>query len=259
MNTGGKMAGSTILALAAVWLLCGGDPARGEKPGVTASGRKNLIKNGDFEKGSGGKPAGWQEPDGLTSFWVRDSGRRGKCIKINTDVRNSQFRAREDAMEKARSEKRRPPPPPRRLPTSSNKYETVGGNDGVHFGADPIPIQPGTHFLLEADVRVEGKASPKIWVKCYGTFKSRNLTRERVLWKKSLNCEGANREWKTFRMVFPRNTTIPSRVSKLRLYLYPYWPAAVYYFDNVKLVEITEEEVKEFSREHDLLEKSPAK
>ncbi len=219
------------------------------------AGGKNLIENGDFERGGRRGPAGWQLPDGLTSFWVNAPGRKGKCIKINTDVLVSQFRAREDEMEAAEKAGRKPPPPPRRLPTRPPKYDTVAGLDGVHFGCHPISIQPGKYFLLEADVRVEGTASPKIWVKGYGTVKSRNLTRERVLWKKSLNCEGASSEWKTFRMVFPRNTAIPEKVSKLRLYLYPFWPPAVYYFDNVRLVEITEEDVERFGREHDLLER----
>src|SRR5438874_747691 len=36
-----------------------------------AAGEKNLVANGDFEKGMG-TPVGWQTVDGLTSFWVKD-------------------------------------------------------------------------------------------------------------------------------------------------------------------------------------------
>jgi hypothetical protein len=232
-----------------------GGPARGGEP---ERARKNLISNGDFEAaGRGGGPAGWQRPDGLTSFWVAAPGRKGKCIKIDTDVLASQFRAREDEMDRAKAEGREPAPPPRRAPTTPPRYDTVAGLDGVHFGCDPIPFEPGKRYLLEVDVRVEGEASPKVWVKGFGEVKSRDLKRERQLWKKSLNCEKAGRDWTTFRMVFPRDTAIPKAVERIRLYLYPYWPPATYYFDNVRLFEISEEEAKRFDPERDLRASPP--
>jgi hypothetical protein len=232
-------------------------PARGAAKGPTAAGRKNLVPNGDFEAAGKGGPAAWQRPDGLTSFWVSAPGGKGKCIEIDTDVLASQFRAREDEMEKARAAGLQPPPPPKRLPTQPPKYDTVAGLDGVHFGSDEIPIDPAKHYLLEADVRVEGSASPKIWVKAYARTKSRDVERDRIVWKKSLNMNGAGPRWKTFRMVFPRGTVIPPGVDRIRLYLYPFWPPATYYYDNVKLVEISEEETKVFSEENDLLEGPP--
>src|SRR5205807_1888997 len=47
---------------------------------------KNLVPNGDFEAGDD-TPAGWQQVDGLTTFWVRDEDpKRGKVIRMDTDV-----------------------------------------------------------------------------------------------------------------------------------------------------------------------------
>src|SRR5438874_2227328 len=50
----------------------------------------NLIVNGDFEEGDV-TPKGWQKVDGLTTFWVKDPDpKRGKVIKFDTDVLQSQ-------------------------------------------------------------------------------------------------------------------------------------------------------------------------
>ena len=227
-----------------------GDPAI---PG--AAKRKNLIANGDFEAGGRDGPAGWQRPDGLTSFWAPAPGRKGKCIKIDTDVLVDQFRKREDEMDAARKAGRAPPPPPRKLPTRPPRYDTVAGNDGVHFGSDPIPFDPKKKYLLEVAVRADGPGSPKVWAKGFGIVGEGTEAAERELWKKGLDCNGAGPEWKTFRMVFPRTTAISPKVTRLRLYLYPYWPPATYWFDDVRLVEITEEEAKAFAEEKGLLEK----
>ncbi len=226
---------------------------------LSADGRKNLIANGGFEQGGKSGPAGWQRPDGLTSFWESAPGRKGKCIRIDTDVPNAQFRKREDEMEKAKEEKREPGPAPKKGPTSRDKYETVGGNDGVHFGCDRLPIDPAKHYLLEADCRMQGSGSPKVWVKLYGPARGKDLTRVRVLWDKALVMEGAGKEWKTFRMVFPLDTKIPAAVNAACIYLYPYWPATTYWFDDVRLVEITREEADAFAEEKGLLRRGQAK
>src|SRR5262245_19533776 len=50
----------------------------------------NLVPNGDFEEGDL-TPKGWQAIDGLTTFWVKDEDpARGKVIKFDTDVLQSQ-------------------------------------------------------------------------------------------------------------------------------------------------------------------------
>jgi hypothetical protein len=208
------------------------------------------VNNGDFERGRGVGPVGWQRPDELTTFWVKSPGRKGRCIKINTDVLASQFRKREDDIARALEAGREPPPPPKRRPTKEPKYDTVAGLDGVHFRSEEIPVNQGSHYKLEVDVKVDRKAKPKIWIKAYARVTSRSSTRDRVVWKKSLNCNDAAAEWKTYAMVFPASTRFPPGVEKLRIELYHYWPPATYHFDNVRLVEIDEDEVRAFQREH---------
>jgi hypothetical protein len=212
-------------------------------------GGRNLVVNGDFETPDGDHPKGWQFPDGLTTFWTEVSGRKGKVVKINTDVLARQFRDREDAIAKAEGEKKKPPPAPKPLPTQDPKYDTVAGLDGVHFRSDEIPVKPTSSYKLQVDVKVDGKASPKVWIKAYAKRTSAGVTRDRIIWKKSLACDGASTEWKTFAMVFPANTKLPKDIEKVRVELYPYWPPATYYFDNVKLTEIDEAEVRRFEAE----------
>lgn len=222
---------------------------------ILAQGRDreaNLVVNGDFERGSGHGPSGWQHPDGLTSFWVKAPRGSGRAIKINTDVLASQFRARREEMAKALEEGSKPPPAPERKPTRPPKYDTVAGNDGVHFVSDRITVEPSKFYKLQVDVRVDGKASPKVWIKAYARISSRGGVRERVVWEKSLNCNGANRDWATYTMVFPRKTRVPERVEFVRVQLYPYWPPATYWFDNVRLVEIDPSEVENYDLERDL-------
>src|SRR6516225_11303305 len=58
-------------------------PAKSKEP-------RNLVPNGDFEEGDG-TPKGWQTIDGLTTFWFKDDDpKRGKVIKFDTDVLQSQ-------------------------------------------------------------------------------------------------------------------------------------------------------------------------
>ncbi|MBI4605282.1 MAG: hypothetical protein HY721_25240 [Planctomycetes bacterium] len=231
---------ATLAALLGALAAGAGETDEGKAPRRPA----NLVPNGDFEKGKGPGPESWQRPDELTTFWVAAPGRKGKCMRIDTDVLASQFREREDQLAKAAREKEEPPPPAKKKPTAEPKYDTVAGLDGVHFVSSDIPLKHGSFYRLEVDVKVEGKASPKVWVKAYGTLTSKGGARERQLWKKSLNCEGASSEWRTFRMAFPLNTRIPPAADKLRISLYPYWPPATYYFDDVRLVEVSEDEAR---------------
>jgi hypothetical protein len=215
---------------------------------------RNLVPNGDFEKGSGDRPADWQRPDGLTTFWVKGTDRKGRHIQIDTDVLASQFRQREDELRRASEEKKEPGPPPRRKPTRDPKFDTVAGLDGVHYASAEIPIKAEKHYKLQVDVKVDGRASPKVWVKAYATFPMKTpgsgvRERKRVVWKKGLDCEGASSRWRTYSTVFQVKTSPPVVAETLKVMLFPYWPPATFHFDDVRIFEITEEEAKAFEAE----------
>ena len=205
---------------------------------------KNLVPNGDFERGKGAIPESWQRPDELTTFWVKSPGREGRAIKIDTDVLASQFRERQDEISKAEEARKEPPPPPGRRQTKEPKYDTVAGLDGVLFASAEIRADRRKTYKLQVDVKVEGQASPKVWVKGYAQVTSQGKTRLREVWKRALDCEKASSEWKTFGMVFQVNQRLRYEVEHFRIVLYPYWPPATYHFDNVHLTEVMEGETE---------------
>jgi hypothetical protein len=52
---------------------------------------------------------------------------------------------------------------------------------------------------------------------------------------------GGSDQWKTYTHIKPRNPTgrdITEDVKYIRICIYPYWPPAEYWFDNVRVVEV---------------------
>ena len=191
---------------------------------------ENLVPNGSFEKGEKERPAGWQRPDGLTSFWVADPLRKGRCLKIDTDVYKDEYRARQDEMA------REPVPPARpKTPPVGAKYDTVAGVEGVAFYSDWIAVKPGQAYRLRVDVRTDsGRKTPKVFVKGYLLDTRRPVPHQRrVAYKKYLNCS-AGTKWQTFETVFCP-TLRSAEVQWMRIMLLPTWPPGLYFFDNVRV------------------------
>src|SRR5262245_22189673 len=86
---------------------------------------KNHCPNGDFEQGKD-TPDGWQQVDGLTTFWIDDPDKkRGKLIKFDTDVLQSQgyeWWGKISMGGKAKDA-------PAKKPTTTPKYDTLAGLD----------------------------------------------------------------------------------------------------------------------------------
>jgi hypothetical protein len=222
---------------------------------------KNLFPNGDFEKGDL-SPKGWQTIDGLSTFWVKDKDpAHGKVLKFDTDVLQSQAY---EWWPKIALGKATWKDAPKKKPTAEPKYDTLAGNDGVWYWSDPIPIEKGNAYWLTVDV----KGPPiLVWLVGYpdkpstafgadnGAFQ--DVLKEYVtgkpvekkrgfepfvhkyIWKGQLTAGGSN-EWKTYsRRAKPfRPTAVTPRVKYVRVMLYPFWPPAEYYVDNVRLVEV---------------------
>lgn len=158
------------VALCATAALPADPPAKKFDPKIDG---KNLIPNGDFEEG-GETPAHWQTVDGLTTFYVKDPDpKRGRCIKFDTDVLQSQgyeWWAHFARAEMAAAVLRegglsglagliRPPSPkdaPKKLPTVEPKYDTLAGLDGVWYWSDCIPIEKGKAYWLSLDAKGAG-------------------------------------------------------------------------------------------------------
>ena len=112
-------------------------------------GSSNLVVNGDFESGKD-TPIGWQTIDGLSSFWVQDEDpARGKVMKFDTDVLQSQGYEWWAKLIKGAQ----PKDAPAKTPTVEPKYDTLAGLDGVWFYSDFIPVEKGKAYWLSLDAK----------------------------------------------------------------------------------------------------------
>lgn len=198
----------------------------------------NLVKNPGFEEGDK-DPAHWDRCDGLCTFWEKDSQRGGKCIRIYTNVDNNEFLKRYDEMKLDN-----PPPPKPPRPIKGAGYDTVGGNDGVHFFSEYIEVKPGMRYSLSADVRSEKGGGPKIFIKGYTEQmteiadeqgKAKTVPLRRITYKGDFDFPSP-KDWKTttvnFCPTFQRDD-----VKWIKVSIWAYWPPQNYFFDNIKVVE----------------------
>ena len=194
---------------------------------------KNLLKNGDFEKGSE-YPEAWDQPDNLTIFWEKcpsSDKASGKCIRMDTDVYMKDW-------EKRKEELKRNPHAPARTKTiaSGAKYDTIAGNNGVSFYSSPIPVDKGTTYTLSANVRsANPSATPKIFVKGYSLHKGKM----REVYKTYLNCRLGSLEWQRFEQDFHPTLKTPN-VTEIRVMIFSYWPPGDYWFDNIRIEKSSE-------------------
>ncbi|MFO0926042.1 MAG: hypothetical protein U0736_03260 [Gemmataceae bacterium] len=261
----GRTIGLAVVMAVAVGLLAA--PADDARKKENKSDPKNLCLNGDFEKGTD-TPDGWQRVDGLTTFWVDDpDGKRGKIIKVDTDVLQSQ--GYDWWVKIARGARAKDAP--RKLPTTPPKYDTLAGLDGVWFWSDFIPVEKGKAYWLTVDIK--GEPDVMAWLVGYeskestafgadaGAFqeflkeKTAGKPKDNVrlfegfinkyTWRGQLNARYAKplengwRRWTRDKLPF-RPTKMTPKVRFVRVLLLPYWPPGVCYIDNVRLTEVEE-------------------
>jgi hypothetical protein len=228
-------------------------------------GARNLVPNGDFEKGKD-TPDGWQVVDGLTTFWVKDADpKRGKVIKFDTDV--YQKEAYDWWVKVAKGAKAKDAP--KKTPTKGDKYDTLAGLDGVWYWSDFIPIEKGKAYWLTMDVK--GTPDVLAWLVGYekkestafgadaGAFqeylkekttgKPKDAKRlfegfiNKYTWRGQLNARYSKPlpgGWRLFtRNKLPfRPTKVTPKVRFVRVLILPYWPPGIAYVDNVRLTEV---------------------
>jgi hypothetical protein len=264
-----------VIILAAGLVACAAlalkaEPPRKEAPAKPAKKEKeprNLIPNGGFEEGTGDTPTGWQQIDGLTTFWVKDTDpKRGKVIKFDTDVLQSQGY---EWWAKIARGMARAKDAPVKIPTKGDKYDTLAGNDGVWYWSDFIPIEKGKAYWLTIDVK-----GPPImaWLVGYNKKESnafgadanafQEYLRDKIAGKPRPNKRGFDGFINTYsyrgqlnpryakplengwvrytrdKMPFRPTSKHTPRVRFVRVLIFPFWPPGIYYVDNVRLTEV---------------------
>jgi hypothetical protein len=141
-------------------------------PASVRAGGKNLVVNGNFERGGNGQPQDWSPVDNLTTFW--DShGHPGRCIRFDTSVQQVDRRALEKAIREAGHAQQAGARRHRR--SKGNQYRTVGAHEGVWLFSRPISIKPDDrYFIIEADVLGPARSSwlfyPQVFMRGYRKF-----------------------------------------------------------------------------------------
>jgi len=228
--------------------------------------KANLLPNGDFETpaADGTHPVHWQQVDNLVFFWTRDpeAPQRGKVIKIDTDVYQKQaypWWIDRFVHGKPLSQA------PTKTPTSGPKYDTIGGLDGGWYWSDFIEVTKGGAYKVYVDVKGPGclvfmrgyeKKVPLSFgdeepaaQQQFRQARGDPLTdangrpikyRLRYLYTTKFAAGGSD-QWQTYTHIKPRHPNsrdITEKVRYIRIMLYPFWPAATYWFDNVRVVEV---------------------
>jgi len=234
----------------------------------------DTLLNGDFEQARPGPdvgPKGWAHPDGLTVFWEKDSDpKHGMAIRIDTDVLEEEAKARQAEVRAALEKGANPPPAKKKTVVSSaQQYATIGATYGVSLYSEKIKCKPKQSYKISFDFKGPVGGDPffcaKLMIRGFGTTKDQDgKEAARKLWETIVFCRAKENGWRHFEQAFnptrrPTGKTLKREPGKddkkgdereykyidiafLRVMLYAYWPRTEYYFDNIKIEEISDEE-----------------
>ncbi len=197
----------------------------------TLVGGENLIRHGSLDEGEN-TALHWEPANGLTTFYEKEEG-HGRIVKMDTQVERQQALAWAKAFKADPTLK-----PPVKKPISKKSYGTIGGVEGVMLDSELIDAKPGQDYKLTADFKGDGK--PFIWIKGFLMHPKRKTLVDGYQTRLEPG-KPSKTEWRTFSIGF--NPTKNPRITKFKVRLYSYWPNGLYYFDNIKVEEITKEEM----------------
>ncbi len=189
---------------------------------------ESLIENGDFEKAdsnNSAKPDGWEKPDGLGIRWINENG-HGKIICMDTTV--SEKAIVEQWKKEGITDWDIPKP----------ESNPIAATYGLSYYSDPYKIKPGQAYRISFDFKGPKESNGgKVWARGYGIFRERL----RRCYETYIPCRTKDSEWIRISQCF-HPTLKTKNVTEIKIMLYAYWPPGKYYFDNVVLEPVSEEE-----------------
>jgi hypothetical protein len=229
MNT--RVAFATLCAGAVAATAVAADMTAAALP--AAAPTTNWVANGTFDAADPERPAkplAWDLPDGLGIQWTNapagaDGIDRGKAIRMDTrvserDMVASWRRAGLDQWD---------------IPNAAP--DPVAATYGLSYYSIPIPATTNHRYRIAFDVYAPGGGA-KVWVRGYAPTRDGTLRRS---YETVVHCRPKPNEWCHEERVFsPAKSRADIR--ELRVMLYAYWPAGVYWFDNVRLEAVAPEE-----------------
>ena len=220
----------------------------------------DSVVNGNFEEAVPGVvpyPKGWAHPDGYCISWITDSmaPEHGKVIMLDTDHNEPVARKRQAQLREALAKGSPLPAPPEAARGAG--YGAIAGTYGVSFYSEKFTCKPKQAYKVSFDYR-GASGGAKVWVRGWGIFAGE----ERRRYETIVNCYVKATGWRHFEQAFhptrrlgPKDTQYQSPeerekhatytdIAVMRVMLYAYWPPGQYWFDNIKVEEISDEEYR---------------
>ncbi len=197
---------------------------------------ESLVRNGsleDADPSNPAKPAFWDKTDGLGVQWTAaPDPAHGKAIRMDTTVSE---KAMVESWKKAGLSDKWDIPNP--------AGNAVAETYGLSHYSDAIPVQKGQPYKITFDY-LGPSGGAKVWVRGWGQFQGEKRRR----WETTIECRVANpNTWTTISQEFFPTKNRPE-VTEMRVMLYAFYPAGIYWFDNVKIQPITLQEYEELRK-----------
>ena len=183
----------------------------------------NLLPNGDFEQADpvdSRRPLAWDLPDGLGVQWVQSD--HGKAIRMDTQI--SEIRMNEQWTKLGLTNTWFVP---------KAAATAIAETYGLSFYSAAIPVKTGQAYRVSFDYK-GATGGGKVWVRCFGP----QAGESRRLYEKIVFCEKKGLDWVHYQEVlFP--TKYRPAVTEMRVMLYAYYPAGIYWFANIDIEPVS--------------------
>ena len=190
-----------------------------------ASAVTNLVVNGMFaqpDPGRAGVPLGWAQPDGVGVQWALAPDGQSQAIGMDTRLSEIAMNAHWTRAGLTNDWF---------IPHATS--QAIADSYGLSYYSAPFAVASGVTYRVTCDVW--GPAGAKVWVRGYGLFQGQ-LTRR---YESVLNCYGSGEGWRTCTQEFNPTRHRPE-VTEMRVMLYAYHPAGLYWFRKVRVEAVAE-------------------
>ena len=181
-----------------------------------------ILANGDFETPDAAdpsKPAGWDRVDGLGVQWTQaPDPAHGRAIRMDTRISERDMQAQwiKTGLTNIWN-----------IPNPGNN--AIAESYGLSLYSAAMPVKPGQAYRITFDFKGPSGGA-KVWVRGYGMFHGEKRRR----WETYVSCKGDGSDWTTCSQIFHPTKFRPD-VSEMKVMLFAYFPAGVYWFDNVRI------------------------
>jgi hypothetical protein len=197
-----------------------------------------LVVNGDFtaaDPADARRPLGWDLPDGLGVSWLDAPGTgHGKAIRMDTRVSERDMVTRWQELKLDWNI-----PDPATSPVSDTY--------GLSYYSAAFPAKSGQAYRVSWSF-IGNAGGVKVWVRGYGPGTEGGERRIfEAVSEGGQHLAGASPDWRSAGHCF-HPTRMTPKVTSLKVMLFAYHPAGVYWFDDLRVEEISDATYAEYRR-----------